>query len=146
VADVVTAASVRVALCTADVGPSGVAVAAGAVAVEDDAPVVDAIAGVVLAAGVSAVGFAVLSPPPSLPDVRLDEDEDDECDAFGFVVALAVALAVAFGLDRAGGRTAGGAPAPNAHPSTDPPLGCVDDAPTVLYSHEPPGAARQYDQ
>ncbi len=50
------------------------------------------------------------------------------------------------GAGPAGGATDGGAPAPKAQPSTLPGAGLYDPAPTLLYCHEPPGWACQYDQ
>jgi hypothetical protein len=50
------------------------------------------------------------------------------------------------GAGAAGGAIPGRAPAPNAHPSTDPGAGSCPAAPSELYAHEPPRDACQYDQ
>lgn len=57
-----------------------------------------------------------------------------------------VGAGVGRGALAAGGRTPGGAPEPNAHPSTLPGGGSKLPAPRVEYVHAPPGRACQYDQ
>ena len=64
---------------------------------------------------------------------------------------LGAGLVVGFGAGRGGAGAAGGAiagwpPAPNAQPSTVPGAGSYPPAPSVLYRHDPPREACQYDQ
>jgi hypothetical protein len=136
VSDVGAAASVRVAVSTFgapvaedDVVPAAVGAVLAAV-VDDAVARVDAFVG--------RVARGVLPPPVPAPTVLVGRLVDVR-DVGRLVLDF-------FGRDGEGGRTAGGLPAPNAHPSTVPLLGWVAAAPTVLYDQEPPGLARQYDQ
>jgi hypothetical protein len=137
VADVGAAASVRVAVSACDVPP---VVGVGGPASVD-------VAGGTLAAAVArfdanpdgAVVREVL--PPAAPGPLVLAGRLVVVRDVGRLVVVEVA-----GRGRAGGRMAGGLPAPNAHPSTVPLFGFDDAAPTVLYDQEPPGAACQYDQ
>jgi hypothetical protein len=122
VADVGAAESVRVAVRPPEVASSDGEAAVVAESVADSVAVV---AAVVLAGAVDegVVAVAALLPgDPAAPVLagRLADVRDE-------LVVLEVA---GRGLD--GGRIAGGLPAPNAHPSTVPLLGCVEAAPSVL--------------
>ena len=69
----------------------------------------------------------------------------------GCAGGLGAGLVVGFGAGRGGAGAAGGAiagwrPAPNAQPSTVPGAGSYPPAPSVLYRHDPPREACQYDQ
>jgi hypothetical protein len=142
VADVGTAASVRVAVRTKGVLPSVDE------AVADDEDGVDvavafAVAFAVPAAVAAAVGrLEGVDPPAAAGVVRLALCPGVE----RVVVDDLVEVGLGFAPEADGGRVEGGLPAPNAHPSTVPGWGCVPLAPTVLYDQLPPGDARQYDQ
>jgi hypothetical protein len=138
VVDVGTAASVRVA-----VSASEASAVVGALW-PDSVGVTDAVVGAAVAPLAGDLGRAVVrealpAAAPAFPVLagRLVVVRD--------VARLLLVLDVV-ARGRAGGRTAGGLPAPNAHPSTVPLFGRVEAAPTVLYDQDPPGLACQYDQ
>lgn len=137
-ADVGTAASVRLAVSACVVLASvGEPVLPG-VAAEDVDPVVDPD---------PADGDVALPAVPAAVRLVLGAGVDLVADEVGFgevdVDELGFGLDVGFGWVAEGGRVPGGLPAPNAHPSTVPFFGWVDPAPVVLYDQEPPGLARQ---
>ena len=134
-----------------DVGTAACVRASDVVASVVAPPVVWAALGSPLAVAVAVlaavtVGRAVADGPllvvRTLPPVAgpLDDVVELRC------VVLAGGFGLGLGFAAAGGRVLGGAPAPKAQPSTLPALGLKEPAPVVLYTHEPPGEACQYDQ
>lgn len=135
--DVGTAACVRT---SGVVAPAAASPAVGATLGSPLAVAVAVLAAVAVARLVSDGPLLVVRTLPPVAGPREDVVE------LRRVVVLADGFGLGLGFAAAGGRVLGGVPAPKAQPSTLPALGLYEPAPVVLYTHEPPGEACQYDQ